>query len=125
MTRKLLVALLIIALLWELALTGMAFFSRAATLQQLDLTLSPETDFLGYLVAWFLLFVSLINGLALWRVIKNDDYSILCYLLGIWWIGIGVGIYLVFKKPNNLFTDSLKGVLLIGLTWHSRRAKKE
>ena len=125
MARKLLIALLVIALLFELGLTGMAFFSRAATLHQLGMLLNPQTDFLGYLVAWFCLFVSLVCGLALWQVInKQKEQAMLCYLLGLWWAGIGIGIYVCFKRPDNLLTDTLKGSLLLLLTWLHGRQKK-
>ncbi|MEO6538313.1 MAG: hypothetical protein ABIT07_01155, partial [Ferruginibacter sp.] len=69
-----------------------------------------------YLVAWFLLFVSIICLLALWQVWKNKNYHMLSYLLGFWWIGIGLGIYIAFKKPDNLFLDSIKGFMIVLLT---------
>lgn len=121
MTRNLLLALLALSLLIELALTGGAFFARAFTLQQFGVTLSPDTAFLGYIVAWLLLFVSLVCGLALYQLYqRNPDYATLCYLLGLWWIGIGIGIYVAFGKPDNLILDSLKGLLIVLLTSRSR-----
>lgn len=125
MPRKLLIILLIIALVFELVLTGMCFFTKEAMLNKLGAVLNSDTDFLGYIIAWFCLFVSLICGLALWHVVKNNSgYVPLCYILGLWWIGIGLGIYIVFKKPDNLFTDSLKGLLLISLTWWNAKTRK-
>jgi hypothetical protein len=35
----------------------------------------------------------------------------------VWWIGIGIGIYYTFGKPDNLLLDSVKGLLIVGLTW--------
>ena len=117
MTRNLLLALLALSLLIELGLTGGAFFARAVTLQQFGVTLTPDTAFLGYIVAWLLLFVSLVCGLALYQLYqRNPDYATLCYLLGFWWIGIGIGIYIAFGKPDNLVLDSLKGLLIVILT---------
>ena len=121
MTRTLLLILLAVSLLIELALTGGAFVAPKFTLQQFGVSLTPDTAFLGYIVAWLLLFVSLVCALTwyqLWQ--RNPDYRVLCYLLGFWWIGIGVGIYLAFGKSDNLFLDSLKGLLLVGLTSRSR-----
>ncbi|MGI4884366.1 MAG: hypothetical protein ACRYFR_05340 [Janthinobacterium lividum] len=37
------------------------------------------------------------------------------YLLGARWLGIGVGVYAVFGKPDNLVLGSLKGALLVRL----------
>ena len=117
MIRTLLLAVLTLALLFELALTGGAFFVREPTLQQFGVTLTPDTSFLGYIVAWTLFFVSLVCGLALWQVWQRQPgAATLCYLLGFWWIGIGIGIYVAFGKPDNLLLDSLKGLLIVILT---------
>ncbi|WP_018621193.1 hypothetical protein [Spirosoma luteum] len=117
MARKLLLTLLIVALLIELALTGGAFFARAFTLKQFGVSLTADTAFLGYIVGWTLLFVSLVCGLATWQVWQRKrGFQTLCYLLGFWWIGIGIGIYVAFGKPDNLLLDSLKGLLLLILT---------
>ena len=116
MIRKLLIAVLIIALLVELVLTAGTFFATEATMAKFGVILNKETAFLGYLVAWFLLFVSIICLLALWQVWNNKNYHMLCYLLGFWWIGIGLGIYFTFKKPDNLFLDSIKGLIIVLLT---------
>ena len=121
MIRTLLLAVLTLALLIELALTGGAFFARELTLQQFGVTLTSDTSFLGYVLAWTLLFVSLVCGLALWQVWhRQPGYATLCYLLGFWWIGIGIGIYIAFGKPDNLLLDSLKGLLIIVLTNRSK-----
>lgn len=121
MIRTFLLTLLALSLAIELALAGGAFFARAFTLRQFGVTLTPDTAFLGYVVAWMLLFVSLTCGLALYQLWqRNPDYATLCYLLGFWWIGIGIGIYSAFGKPDNLVLDSLKGLLLVVLTSRSQ-----
>jgi hypothetical protein len=117
MARKLLLTLLIVALLIELALTGGAFFAREFTLKQFGVGLTADTSFLGYTLGWTLLFVSLVCGLAIWQVWQRKrGFQNLCYLLSLWWIGIGIGIYIAFGKPDNLVLDSLKGLLLLILT---------
>jgi len=123
MARKLLITLLIVSLIFELALTGGAFFMRAEVLKQFQVAVNTDTNFLGFIIAWFLLFTSMICALALWQVVRHKEgYPTLCYILGFWWIGIGVGIYLVSKRPDNLFEDSLKGALLVVLTkWSGKR----
>lgn len=125
MARTLLLALLILSLLLELGLTGGAFFAREFTLHQFGVSLTPDTAFLGYIVGWLLLFVSLVCGLAMWQVWqRTSDYATLCYLLGFWWIGIGIGIYLAFGKPDNLLLDSLKGLLIVLLTNRMRATQR-
>ena len=123
MARTALLALLLLALVVELALTFGAFFAPAFTLGKFGVPLNDDTAFLGYIVAWLLLFVSLAAGLALvWVRQRHPGYPALCYLLGVWWMGIGVGIYLAFGKPGNLLLDTLKGLLLVLATWQSRRS---
>ena len=118
MARTLLLVVLLIALLLELALTGGAFFAPVFTLAQFGVKYGPETTFLAYIVAWFLLFVSLVAAVALAQVWqRRPGFATWCYLLGVWWIGIGVGIYYAFGKPDNLLLDTVKGILIVILTW--------
>lgn len=124
MPRKLLLLVLFLALVVELALAGGAFFAPAYTLTQFGVRYGPETKFLAYIVAWFLLFVSLAAGVALGQVWQGrPGYATWCYLLGFWWIGIGVGIYYAFGKPDNLLLDSVKGLLIVLLTWRCQRTR--
>ncbi|GAB2848763.1 hypothetical protein [Hymenobacter ruber] len=124
MARKLLLTVLIIALLIELALTGGAFFAPAFTLKQFGVTYGPDTTFLAYIVAWLLLFVSLVAAVAVVQVARRrPGFATWCYLLGVWWIGIGAGIYFAFGKPDNLLLDSVKGLLIIVLTWRCQASR--
>ena len=121
MPRTLLLIVLAVATGLELILTGGAFFAPAFTLAKFGVKYGPDTAFLGYLTGWFLLFVTLVAGLAFGRVQQGrPGYAGLCYLLGLWWVGIGIGIYVAFGRPDNLLLDSLKGILIIGLTWQCR-----
>ncbi len=118
MARTLLLIVLFIALLLELGLTGGAFFAPVFTLQQFGVKYGPETTFLAYIVAWLLLFVSLVAAVAVVQVWqRRPGFATWCYLLGLWWIGIGIGIYYAFGKPDNLLLDSVKGLLIVVLTW--------
>jgi len=118
MARTLLLVVLFIALFIELALTGGAFFAPVFTMAQFKVKYGPETAFLAYVVAWLLLFVSLAAAVALGQVWqRRPGYATWCYLLGFWWIGIGIGIYYAFGRPDNLLLDSLKGLLIVVLTW--------
>lgn len=124
MARTLLLVVLIIALVLELALTGGAFFAPAFTMAQFGVKYGPETAFLAYIVAWLLLFVSGAAAVAagqVWQ--RRPSYATWCYLLGVWWIGIGVGIYYAFGKPDNLLLDSVKGLLIVVLTWRCQATR--
>ena len=121
MPRTLLLLVLAIATVLELLLTGGAFFAPAFTLAKFGVEYGPATAFLGYITGWFLLLVTLLGGLAFGRVWQGRaGYAGLCYLLGWWWVGIGIGIYVAFGRPDNLLLDSLKGLVIICLTWQCR-----
>ena len=118
MARTLLLVVLSIALLLELALTGGAFFAPAFTLAKFGVKYSLDTTFMAYIVGWLLLFVSLAAAVALGQVWqRRPSYATWCYLLGLWWIGIGIGIYYSFGKPDKLLLDSVKGLFIVILTW--------
>ena len=118
MPRTLLLFVLGLAIAFEAVLTAGAFFSPALTMSKFGVKYGPDTAFLAYITGWFLLLVTLLAILAFARVAKRRvGYAGLCYLLGVWWVGIGVGIYVTFGRPDNLLLDSLKGLLIIVLTW--------
>ncbi|MBF9219906.1 hypothetical protein [Hymenobacter ruricola] len=124
MARTLLLVVLFIALLAEVALTGGAFFAPVFTLTQFGVKYGPETTFLAYVTGWLLGFVSLVALVAFLQVWqRRPGYATWCYLLGFWWIGIGIGIYYAFGKPDNLLLDSVKGLLIVVLTWRCQASR--
>jgi hypothetical protein len=116
LVRKFLIALLVFALIVEAVLTIGGFFLPVQTFKQFGVSYNTETAFLGHIIAWFLLFITIIIGIALWQVIYQKNYQLLCYLLGIWWVGLGISIYVMFNRPDNLLLDSVKGLLLVMVT---------
>ncbi|NVO85298.1 hypothetical protein [Hymenobacter terrestris] len=123
MARTALLILLIVALLFELILTVGGFFAPEMLLAKFGVGVTPDTRFLAFVLAWLLLFVSLAIMLAIvwvWR--RHTGYPALCYLLGFWWMGIGLGLYLVYGRFDNLLLDGLKGLLLVLATWATQRA---
>jgi hypothetical protein len=124
MARSVLLILLVLSLLIELVLAAGGFLAPATLLARFGAGATPDTLFLAHVVAWMLLFVSLVAALALkWVWQRHPDYPVLCYLLGFWWIGIGLALYLGFGRFDNLLLDSLKGLLLVLATWATRRAE--
>ena len=114
MARVSLLLLLGLAALVELVLAGAALAAPAWLMQQFGVRYTPDTAFVGYVLGWVLLFVALVALVQVWQ--RRLHFATLCYLLGFWWIGIGIGIYLAFGKADNLLLDSLKGLLLVTLT---------
>ena len=122
MVRKLLIFVLILSLVIELGLTGGIFFAKAIISKQFGVAVNADTDFLSYIVGWLCLFVSLMIGLALWQLIqRNSNYAVLCYLMGFFWIAIGIAIYAAFGKPDNLAIDTAKGAIIVVLTYLNQR----
>ena len=105
------------AALLELVLAGAALAVPALLMQQFGVRYTPDSAFVAYVLGWLLLFVTLVAVVALGQVWQRRlHFATLCYLLGFWWIGIGIGIYLAFGKADNLVLDSLKGLALVVLT---------
>lgn len=124
MARSLLLVVLFLATAAELVLAGAAFFAPALLLGKFGVKYSADMAFISYVLAWLLLFVTLIAGLAFGQVWKRrPHYSTLCYLLSIWWIGIGLGIYFLYGRPANLLLDTLKGLLILVLTWRCQATR--
>jgi len=118
MARTLLLVVLFLALLLELAITGGAFFAPALTLAQFGIKYGPDLKFAAYVLGWLLLFVSLVDGMAIMQVWKRrPGFASWCYLLALWWMGIGIGIYYGFGRIDNLLLDTVKGLLIFILTW--------
>lgn len=117
MLRKILITVLAISLILELYLSVISFFATEFAIQKFGVVLNSNTAFLAYIVAWCLFFVSLVCALAIYQVANNKSYAAICYLLGFWWIGIGIGIYVAFGKPESLLFDSFKGSIIVILTY--------
>lgn len=123
MARTVLLLLLSVAFLIGLVLTVGGFVAPNVLLAKFGVGNTLDTQFMAYALAWLLLFVSLADGLALvWAWQRHPGYGPLCYLLGFWWIGIGLGLYLNYGRLDNLLLDSVKGLLMVLSTWASRRA---
>lgn len=125
MKKNLLYIILIVALAIEATLTILCFFKPVTAVDLFGLTYNNETAFLGYIIAWFCLLVS---ALIVYAIIglKNDGsyFEVLVYIIGCWWIGLGIGVYVAFKKVDNLMLDSLKGLLLVILNYLHAKDKK-
>ncbi len=125
MKKNLLYIALIIAFVIEAALTILCFFKPINAMSLFGLVYSNETSFLAYIIAWFCLLVSILIIYAMVGL-KNDNsgYKILIYILGCWWIGLGIGVYVSFNKTDNLLLDSLKGFILVLLNYLYAKEKK-
>ena len=118
MIKNIFIALLIISLLLEAALTFFCFFMPEKALEQMKMVYSDLYAFPVYLIGWFLLLTTAFIALFLIAAIKNNQqYNCAIYILCFWWIGIGVGIYCFKGLTTNLFTDTLKGALLLLFTY--------
>ena len=124
MKKNLLLLMLLIAFLFEAFLTCIAFFNPTATLNLFKLTYNADTALLAYFSAWFLLLISSICVYLLWLVKTNRPGARgVINLLSLWWVGLGIAIYFMFQRPDNLLTDSLKVAILLLLNYLHFSAK--
>ncbi len=73
---------------------------------------------LAYFSAWFLLLISSICAYLMWLVKSNRHGARgMINLLSLWWVGLGIAVYFMFQRPDNLLTDSAKGFLLLILNY--------
>lgn len=125
MKKNLLYITLIIAFVIEAALTILCFFKPITAMGLFGMVYSSETSFLAYIIAWFCLLVSILIIYALIGLKNNNNgYKILIYILGYWWIGLGIGVFVSFKKTDNLLLDSLKGFILVVLNYLYAKEKR-
>lgn len=118
MKKNLLLLALFISFLFEAFLTAIAFFNPAATLKLFKLSYNADTAMLAYFSAWFLLLITSICVYLMWLVKTNRPGAQgMINLLSLWWVGLGIAIYFMFKRPDNLLTDSLKGAILLLLNY--------
>lgn len=103
----------------EITLAILIFISPITAFELFKVNYNADTAFLGYIIGWFCLLVSV---LCIWAIVllkkERQGYVMLINILGLFWIGIGLGIYLVYGRIENLFSDSLKGMILLLLNYN-------
>ena len=125
MKKNILLLLLFLSLMLEAYLTYLCFFNPAAAFAAMKVDYNAQLAFPAYLIGWFLLLVTGLIGYALYAVVQNQKaIAPLIYMLALWWVGIGIGIWGYNGTPNNLLSDSLKGLLLLIITPLWVRGKK-
>jgi DMSO/TMAO reductase YedYZ heme-binding membrane subunit len=116
--RKALLITLILALVIEAALSFLCFFMPAKAMELFGMQYNDQFAFLGYIIAWFLLLVTVFIGFAIYLLQANKVGSkAIINILGFWWIALGIGVYAIFDKLDNLLLDSLKGMAILGLNY--------
>lgn len=122
MKKNILLLILLISFLLEIYLCITAFFNPVSVMKLFGLAYNSNTALLAYFSAWFLLLISSICVHLMWLVQTNRaGYYGMINLLSLWWIGLGISIFFMFKRPDNLLMDSLKGLLLLGANYLNRK----
>jgi hypothetical protein len=115
-THQWLMGLLYVSLAWEVLLAGLGFLMPEQALIGFRLPINPDTLFLGHVLAWMLLLISLLVLEAILLVRARVRYGTrLVTVLGIWWLALGVVLAFRYGRYEHLLADSLKGALLVYL----------
>jgi hypothetical protein len=121
--QNLLLGVLYFSIAWETLLTMAGFFSPKMALEAFKLPYNDATFFLGHVLAWMFLLISLLCLEAIILVKANRVYGTrLSMLLGLWWTGLGLVLFFAFGKWENLILDGLKGLLLAYFAYDYHRA---
>ncbi len=118
--KKYIILTLIIAFVIELALSFLAFFMPSTAAELFQLTYTSENAFLFFIIAWFLLLVTAFIGYIIYLLRNNKNAKGLIYILGFWWVALGIGVYFAFGKYDNLMLDTSKGLLLVLLNYFDK-----
>ena len=125
MARKVLLAILGLAFVLECLFPIGGFVLPDTALGLFKVAVSDDTRFLGHVASWLLLFVAVICGLAfVWVKQGKASGWTLSYILGAWWIGIGLALWLGFGRIDNLFLDACKGAIILASALASRSHPK-
>ncbi len=115
MLKKLLIALLCLSLILEAYITFLCFFMPEKAVASMNETFTPKEAFPLFLIGWFLLLVTVLIGWLIYAVAKDKPgYHALIYILGLWWVAIGIAIFIKNGTSLNLISDSLKGLRTLG-----------
>jgi DMSO/TMAO reductase YedYZ heme-binding membrane subunit len=116
--KKILLVTLILAFIIEAVLSFLCFFMPAKAMELFGMKYNEQFAFLGYIIAWFLLLVTMLIGYAIYLLLVNKVGSkAIINILGFWWVALGIGVYAVFDKLDNLLLDSLKGMVILALNY--------
>jgi len=113
MAKKILLGTLTLALLLELVLTVGAFVP-GSLFGLFKISTNSDTLFLVHLVAWFLVVIDVLCGVAIWKVRQGDPLGwTVASSVAVWWVCLGVSVFVFFGRPDNLLLDSLKGIIIL------------
>jgi hypothetical protein len=123
--KKYIIGLLVLAFIVEAILTFLCFFMPAKAMELFGMQYNEQLSFLGYIIAWFLLLVSVFILYTIYLVKKDIVLAKhMINILGCWWVALGIGVYFAFGKIDNLLLDSSKGVILLVLNYFNAKENK-
>ena len=128
MLKRTLIVVLGIAAFIEIAsgILALAFPSALTLLFKIP-TLDATTLYLGALIGWQCLAMAAIVCLVIvWMSKEKTEARILTILLGIWWVAIGLWLFIGFNRVEHLFVDAVKGalILVLALLWKPQQGTK-
>ncbi len=125
MLRNFLIVLLVLSGVFEIYQTVCAFLNPLWILSILQIPDSVGARTINHITAWFLLLVSvLILTCIQWVRRQKSEGLTLAIILGLWWVGIGIGIFVASGISTNLYADSLKGFAVSAVSFALMKKRK-
>ncbi|MCE9600287.1 MAG: hypothetical protein K8S54_20175 [Spirochaetia bacterium] len=124
MLRKALLTLLALSAIIEFVMAIGGFLMPDFARQQFKIGTTDDTRFLTFVTAWFILLIGIFCAYAWLQTFRGKGSGyVMTNILGLWWVGIGIGIYYFSggHRPDNLVLDSAKGALLVLLNYLNYR----
>jgi hypothetical protein len=102
----------------EFVIAGLVFFNPALEAAQFGIQVTPDTTFLGHVIGEFAVLFGALLLWAAWQLWQRHAHGIQATrLFAFFWIVIGATLAYETQRPVFLAMDSLRGALLLGLTF--------
>jgi hypothetical protein len=122
--RRLWVFILFASAVFELAIAVVLLVRPEVEAAQFHIAITPDTLSLAQILAEFAIFLTVICGVAAWKVLKRDPAAkLLSLICGLHWAFFGIFLYFRYYEVKFLAMDTVRGLCLLTLPYLVERAE--